>query len=226
MAQAEDIGYQPGQHANAAHPIPSLNLRDLPINLRVLEGMLPMAVFWVAGEVGAPGWLAIVLSLVTAAAVYVRNKEYGATRALSAIGFVVVASSAVAGIALDSEKTFAAQNIFGDLVFIVVGLGSIAIGKPIAGAIVREMFPSLRPHIRADDAIFVALTLVVVLANVMQAGTRLWMIDEMSTNDYVLVSRLAGLPFNAVYFLAAYGLIAWRLRQLRNLPHYEPAKLH
>lgn len=225
MAEAEDIGSHAARH-QAAHPVPSLNIRELPINLRILEGMIPMGVFWVAGEAGAPGWLAILLSLVSAAVVFVRNKEYGATRALSAIGFVVVASSAVAGIALHSEKTFAAQNIFGDLVFIGVGLGSIAIGRPIAGAIVREMFPTLKPHLRPDDAIFVALTLVVVVANAMQAGTRLWMIEEMSTNDYVLVSRLAGLPFNAVYIGAAYGLIAWRLRQLRRLPHYEPAKLH
>lgn len=186
--------------------------------------MAPMGVFWAANQLG-PSWLAIVLSLATAAVVYAVNKEYGATRALSAIGFVIAASSAVAGLLLESEKTFAAQNIFGDLVFIVIATGSIVIGKPIAGVIVREMFPTLRPHIRANDTIFVALTLVVIVANAMQGGMRFWMLEEMSTNDYVLASRVAGLPFNLVYVGVAYGLIAWRLRQLRQLPQHNPARL-
>lgn len=224
MAEADDIGYQPGQHASAAHPIPSLNFKDLPVNLRILQGMAPMLVFWGTSQVG-PGWLAIALSMATGAFVFFHNKEYGATRALSAISFVIAASSAVAGIALQSEKTFVAQNIFGDLVFIFIAMGSIAIGKPIAGVIVREMFPTLRPHIPTNDTIFVALTLVVIVANAMQGGMRLWMLEEMSASDYVVASRVAGLPFNLVYLLVAWGLIAYRLRQLRQLPQHSPAKM-
>lgn len=200
----------------------AIDPRYLQLNYGVLEGGAPVIIFWVANNLG-PSSLAIVLSFLTAAFVFVRNRKSGIVRILSIVSFAIVAASAAAGLALNNDKAFAAQNIVSDVSFVVIGIVSLVIGKPFVGPLTRELIPALRPLLNDADRVFVILTVVNVLINVVQAIVRVWLLDAMSTNSYVVVSRVIGVPFNVAYFGLAYVLIVRRLDAFEAALHQQAA---
>ncbi|MDZ7727530.1 MAG: hypothetical protein U5Q44_04660 [Dehalococcoidia bacterium] len=121
-----------------------------------------------------PSQLAIILSFIAAFAVFMRNRDSGVVRALSILGFAIVAGSAVAGLALDSGKAFAAQNIVSDIAFVIIGIVSLAIGKPFVGPIARELVPAIKPLIADPRRIVAAAQVLNILMNVIQAVARIW----------------------------------------------------
>lgn len=193
-----------------------INPRDLQWNYSVVEGGIPVAVFWVANNLG-PSQLAIALSFIAAFVVFLRNRDSGVVRALSILGFAIVAGSAAAGLILESGKAFAAQNIVSDIAFVVIGVVSLAIGKPFVGPIARELVPAIKPLIDNADRVFIVLTVLNVLMNVIQAVARIWLIDVLSTNDYVILSRVLSVPLNLAYFGFAYWTI------MRRIEHHPAA---
>lgn len=195
--------------------------RDLKWNYSVIEGGIPVAVFWVANNLG-PSQLAIILSFIAAFIVFMRNRDSGVVRALSILGFVIVAGSAAAGLILESGKAFAAQNIVSDIAFVIIGIVSLAIGKPFVGPIARELVPAIKPLIANADSVFVLLTVLNILMNVIQAVARIWLIDVLSTNDYVILSRVLSIPLNVAYFGFAYWAIMRRIAR-EAPPPGEPA---
>ena len=186
---------------------------DLKFNYGVAQGGFPVLVFWIANNMG-PTELALVLAFVTAVAVIVRNRQSGVIRALSILGFVVVAASAVAGLILASDKAFAAQNIVSDLALVVIGLGSVVLGRPIIGMITRELIPGLRQMLPEADRTFVILTLGFVALNLVQAIVRIYMLEAMSANTYIIVSRVFAVPLNLAFFVAAWMLVSRRVRDV------------
>ena len=194
-----------------------LDPREIRFNPVVFEGAMPVVVFWVANNLG-PERVAIALSLVAAIVVFVRNRESGVVRALSVLGFAIVALSAVIGIVFESDKAFAAQNIASDFAIAAISLLSIVIGRPLMGAVTRELIPALAPLLATADKVFVTLTAVNVVSNLGQAAMRLWLIDVLDTNDYVILSRVFGIPFTVAYIGIAYVLIGRRLEELRPAP--------
>ncbi len=190
-----------------------LEPRYLQFNGSIAQGGIPVAVFWIANNLG-PSQVAIVLSFIAAAAVFIRNRDSGVIRALSLLGFVIVAASAAAGLLLANDKAFVAQNIASDFAFVVISLGSVILGKPLIGYVARELLPALRPHIAATERVFVILTLLNAVLNLGQGVVRIWMLDVLSTNDYVILSRVIGLPTNLLFFGLAYVLIKRRLAEV------------
>lgn len=201
-SEAETAGPTRARHA--------IDPRYLQLNYGVLEGGAPVIVFWIANNLG-PSSVAIVLSFLTAAFVFIRNRKSGIVRVLSIVSFAIVAASAAAGLLLNSDKAFASQNIVSDVSFVVIGLVSLAIRKPFVGPLTRELIPALRPLLSDVDRVFVVLTVVNIAINASQAVIRVWLLDAMTTNDYVIVSRIIGIPFNLGYFALAYVLIVRRL---------------
>ena len=170
--------------------------------------------------------MSISASLAVAVIVFARNRQSGVIRALSVLGFAIVAVSAAVGLTINSDKAFAAQNIVSDFAIAPIALGSILIGRPLAGAVGRELFPAIRPLVPERHGVFVVLTLVVVGINLATGVIRLVMIDALSTNDYVLLSRLIGIPFNILLFGLAYVLVLRVVeRELAENPHLHPAHL-
>jgi hypothetical protein len=194
------------QMTTDAEPLPAgrVTLRDFRFNPSVLEGALPVLVFWVVNQF-ADAPISISASFLAAIVVFVRNKQSGVIRALGVLGFVIVAASAGVGLVLDSDKAFAAQNIVSDFVVVPIALGSLVIGRPLAGAVL--------------------LTLLVVAINLSTGLIRLVMIDALSTNDYVILSRVIGVPFNILLFGLGY-LLVFRVveRELAVNPHLRPQR--
>lgn len=213
-SEAESAGPTRARHA--------VDPRYLQLNYGVLEGGAPVIVFWVANNIG-PSSVAIVLSFLTAAFVFARNRKSGIVRVLSIVSFAIVAASAGAGLALNNDKAFAAQNIVSDVSFVVIGVVSLIIRKPFVGPLTRELIPALRPLLSDVDRVFVVLTVVNIAINAAQAVIRIWLLDALSTNDYVVVSRVIGIPFNVGYFGLAYVLIVRRLDAFEAQIHQRPA---
>lgn len=180
-----------------------LSPRDLRINSAVFEGALPVLVFWLLNQVADPR-IAIAASFATAVAVFIRNRDSGVIRFLSTIGFTVVAVSAVVGLIFESDKAFAAQNIVSDFLTVPLGVGTILVGRPLVGMITRELVPAIRPYMAVTHSTFVWLTLISVVINASTGVMRWYMLEALSTNDYVILSRILGIPFNIAYFGGAF----------------------
>jgi hypothetical protein len=198
--------------------------RDFRFNPSVMEGGLPVVVFWLVNQF-ADAPVSISASFVAAIIVFARNKQSGVIRALSVLGFVIVAASAAVGLTINSDKAFAAQNIVSDFVIVPIALGSILVGRPLAGAVGRELFPAIRPIVPERHRVFVFLTLLVVAVNLSTGVIRLLMIDTLSTNDYVLLSRVIGIPFNILLFGLAFVLVLRVIDgELEKNPHLHPGR--
>lgn len=210
MTDSPTVAERPHRRRSASS---ALQPRYLQFNGSVAEGGIPVAVFWVANNLG-PSSIAITLSFIAAALVFVRNRDSGVIRALSLLGFVIVAASAGAGLLLANDKAFAAQNIASDFAFVVISLGSVLVGKPLIGYVARELLPALRPHLEATERVFVLLTLLNAVLNLVQGIVRIWMLDVLETNDYVILSRVIGIPTNLLFFGVAYLLIRKRLAEV------------
>jgi hypothetical protein len=195
-------------------------VRDfLQIDASVFQGFLPAIVFLVANRFG-PTQLAIVLSFAVAVWVFARNKSSGVIRLLSAIGFLIVAFSSVLGLALNSDRAFIAQNIFADIVFAVLFAGSVIVGKPLMGAIARELVPGIKPVMHIDLPVFVQLSLLNAAINAVSAVVRFFMIENMSTEAYIVLSRAVFIPVNIAFVVLAYVMVT--RTAIRIWPEDEP----
>lgn len=210
MTDSPTVAERPHRRRSASS---ALEPRYLQFNGSVAEGGIPVAVFWVANSLG-PSSVAITLSFIAAAVVFLRNRDSGVIRALSLLGFLIVAASAGAGLLLASDKAFAAQNIASDFAFVAISLGSVMVGKPLIGYVARELLPALRPHLEATERVFVILTLLNAFINLGTGIVRFWMLDVLETNDYVILSRVIGIPTNLAFFGLAYVLIKRRLAEV------------
>lgn len=193
-----------------------VDLADLQFNYGIAQSGFPVLVFLVANNI-ASTQVALVLALVTAVAVVIRNRQSGVIRLLSILAFVITAAAAVTGLVLDSEKAFAAQNIVSDLSIVVAGGVSLLVGRPILGLIARELVPGLRPILPVADRVFVALTVGFILLNLFQAAFRIYMIETMSTNAYIVISRVVAIPLNLGFFGLAWYMLAKRVQE--TSPH-------
>lgn len=195
-------------------------VRDfMQIDASVFQGFLPAIVFLVANRFG-PVQVAIILSFATATWVFARNKSSGVIRMLSAVGFLLVAFSTVIGLALNSDRAFVAQNIFADIAFAGIFLGSVVIRRPLIGAIARELVPGIRPVMHIDLPVFVQLSLVSAAINIVSAIVRYFMIENMSVDAYVILSRVVFIPVNIAFVVLCYVTVT--RTAIRIWPEDEP----
>jgi intracellular septation protein A len=172
-------------------------------DFRVFLGIVPPVAFLAANYL-ASTQVAIIVAFVASAIVFVSNPGSGVIRALAVISFVVVAVSAIAGLASGSGKVFVAQNLVGDFLIAAIFLGSVVMHRPMIGAIAREMVPSMKPVMPIDHAVFVRLTLISVAVNVLSGVARAYLLDVLTEDQYVIASRALGFPLGVAFFFYAY----------------------
>lgn len=208
---------RPDEPPEAAPETPNLpNFRKLAhgdfsaVDWRIFWSGLPLVVFLVLNSFWPEDlWrtqVAIIASFAASTWVFASNRDSGVIRFITVLGFVVVAGSAVVGLAADSAKAFAAQNIYSDFLVAAVCLGSVAMGKPLVGAVARESIPALRTLMDPRHRVFVILTLVFMTYNIGTGIFRIFLLGEFSANEYVIVSRVTS-PISLAFFLACYFMI-------------------
>ena len=189
------------------------------VDWRIFWSLLPLVVFLVLNSYWPDHWgrdyvaqflgrtqVAIIGSFAASTLVFAINRDSGVIRLITVLGFVVVAGSAVVGLVADSAKAFAAQNIYSDFLVAAVCLASVAIGKPLVGAVARESIPALRTLMDPSHRVFVILTLIFMAYNIGTGIFRIFLLGEFSANEYVIVSRVTS-PISLAFFLACYFMI-------------------
>ena len=173
------------------------------INPRIFFGALPALVFLVAHQFTSTP-VSIGISFAVSALVFARNSGHGIVRALSVLSFSIVAASAATGIVLRSDGAFVAQNLIGDFSIALVSVGSVLIRRPLIGAISRDMAPGIQPVMEIGHPVFVQLTLISAALSVVGGLARIVMLLLLSTDLYVIVSRVALWPSQAWFLWFCY----------------------
>ncbi|HJN92935.1 MAG TPA: hypothetical protein QGF05_09465 [Dehalococcoidia bacterium] len=170
--------------------------------------ILPVLIFWGTRQV-ASSQLAIGLGFAAAVIVFWlnRRRKKGVIAWLALAGLVIVSGSAIAGLILDSEKAYLSSDPIGDGITVLVALGSVALGRPIMGMVVCEVFPRFSSHLQAVDRVFVIVTLLLAAKDLTTGIARIFLLDGLDTDGYLIFSRVVSWPVNAVYFYIAYRLI-------------------
>ena len=152
---------------------------------------------------------------------FVRNRDHGVVRAMAIMAFVVTGGAAIVGLAANSAKVFAAQNIADDFALASVCVGSVLMGRPLVGAVARDVIPALRSLIELPHALFAVLTLGLAGTQIFSGVVRMFLIEGLSANEYVIISRLIGLPLSILFYVVCFFTIR-RLASSRLLERTPP----
>ena len=174
------------------------------MNLRIASSVLPIAVFYILSRVADP-WVSIVGGFVASSLVFYWNRRHRVIGLLALFAFVVLSVSAVIGIVFDSEKAYLASGPIADFLFVPMYIGSMILKKPLIGGIVREMFPQWAGQVPIDAPVFVKLSFLWALFDVVTGVLRSYMLFELSVGEYIIWSRVATWPFRA----AIVGITIW-----------------
>lgn len=173
---------------------------------RVFQGALPAVVF-VAVNWAGPTQLAIGASFATAVFVFTRNRMRGIIGWLGVLSFAIVSASAVIGLISDSGKAYAAQNVVGDFAIVIVCAGSLLARKPMIGAIAQELVPAIKPVMPIAHPAFMWLTGINGAINLGTGVARWFMLESMSVNAYVVLSRVVFIPLSAAFIVLCYVVV-------------------
>lgn len=172
-------------------------------DFRLLQGLLPVLVFIVLNR-QATTQIAIGASFLVSIVVFWHNRSSGIIRFLTVLGFSLVAVAAVIGLILDNDKIFVAQNIATDFAIVAVSIGSIMVGKPLIGALARELTPGIRSVMAIDHPVFVKLTLINAALNVVTGVARIFLLQEVTANQYAVLSRVLFFPLSFAFVLLCF----------------------
>lgn len=168
---------------------------------RGLLSVTPIIVYVVVRQLSvAP--VAIGAGLAVAVLVFALNRKQGGSviQWMSVFGLVAITAGAIAGIALNSDKAFLANDVAGDFIMAAILAASAIIGRPIAGSITHELLPRVRGAVPKTHRVFVRITWLYVLSNLGMGAYRLYLLGEVSASEYVLYSRAVAWPLGVVMF--------------------------
>ena len=206
-----ELGPPPGDAAPQAAPSDETADATPPpttvVDPAVWWSIAPVLIFWGTRQV-ADTQIAIAAGFVAAVVVFWlnRRRKKGILAWLAIAGLVIVSGSAIAGLLLDSEKAYLANDPIGDGITVLVALGSVFIGRPIVGYIACEVFPRATSQLHATDRVFVQITLLLAAKDLITGGARVVLLDSLDTDGYLLFSRIVSWPLNALFFYAAYRM--------------------
>ena len=148
-----------------------------------------------------------------------RQRKKGTLAWIALMGLVIVSGSAIAGLVLDSEKAYLASDPVGDGITVLVALGSVLVGKPIIGLLACEIFPRATRYLHYGDRIFIQITLMLAAKDLATGVARVFLLDSLDTDGYLIFSRVVSWPINAVFFYLANRMIQRANRAARRLAH-------
>jgi hypothetical protein len=193
----------------------------------IFRSAYPIIVYWVVRNF-AGTQLAILAGFTTALYVFLTNRrQSGVIGTLALLGMVVIGGSALVGLILESDKAYLASDAGRDFLMTGIALGSLAVGRPLVGLVAREMSPRLGRALDERHVVFVYVTLGFALVNLLTAGIRIVLLQELSITQYIVFSRVLTFPINTAYFVLAAVLIyraarrefSARYRSQERLPH-------
>lgn len=187
---------------------------DPNVNLKILLGGLPVAVFFVLTRF-APAWVAIGGGFLASVVVFRVVRNNGLIRLLTAFSLSILAVAGILGILWDSEKAYLAAGPLADFLFPVLHLGSLYVRRPLVGLISKEIVPGLVGPILVNDRVFVGLTLMWASLDIVRGTVLFWLLGELSVGEFIVYSRLFNWPINTALLVISITLISRRAQAVR-----------
>jgi hypothetical protein len=183
-----------------------------PINLRFGLVILPVAVFLLVRRVATPE-IAIGAGFFTSLIVFFINRQNGASGILAVLGMVIVGGTTIVGIVLRSEKLYLMNDPISDYLILTVALGSIIFRRPLFSLFARELVPAVEHALEPRHSVFYLTTWLVVAVNAVQGTIRVVLLQNLSVDHYLLVSKPMGWSLSFALLVVTYVLIDRAVRQ-------------
>lgn len=174
--------------------------------------VLPAVVFWLVRRAGQVE-LAIGAGFVTSVVVFARTRQRGAIGALAVLSIFIAGGAAIAGIVVDSERVYLANDPVGDVFTVLIGLGSVVLRRPMFGLIVTELSPRVNGLLARDHRVFYVTTWLWIGINAAQAALRVWMLNELTVGQYLIWTRAISWPANVLLAWVTWMLVTRAFRR-------------
>ncbi len=177
-------------------------------DFRVLFGILPVVAFYIGYQWHA--YAAIGFGFIATVVAYYASDRKGLVGIFALFGLLVATVAAVVGIVLEDERAFLARDAAIDFLLASLGLGSLMLGRPVVGLVLRDMWPALRDLLPLGHRAFMMATGVFVVVNIFQGAVRTWMLfGGFTVGEYLVYSRLFGWPVAGIMI----AIIAYIVRR-------------
>lgn len=187
------------------------------------EGFLPLGAFYAGLKLESLA-AGIAAAAVVSVLIYVYERRAGRDGLLVRISLGFVAVQSAVGLAADSTTVYLAQPVLIAAVWGLAFIVSVAIGRPLAGALANAWYPFPR-WFRETDAykrVFGVESLVWGAYFLGRSGIRLVVLLNGSLENFLLISFLTGTP--AMLLLLVWS-IRYSIRSLADAPDEAPANL-
>jgi uncharacterized protein DUF3159 len=190
-------------------------LTGLPGVLR--EGFLPLAAFYAGLEVS--GLVAgIVASAAASTLIYLYERRRGRDALLVRLSLGFVAVQSIVGLVANSATVYLAQPVLVAAAWGLAFLGSVVIGRPLAGSLACAWypFPQWLKESRDFKRVYAVESLVWGAYFLGRSALRLAVLLHGSIGGFLVVTFLTGTPVMVV-------LLVWSIRYaIRGLAETEP----
>jgi len=182
------------------------------------EAIAPVVVFYL-------GWktfglvTGVVAATVVTTAAFIWERRHARTGLGASIGLTIALVQAVTGLASGSAKWYFAPQVVANTLGGLVFLGSVMVGRPLAGVFASESYP-FPPEVKASATfgrVFGRISLVWAAYLLGRGALRLAMLVYTSVEAFLVVSIATGIPLSA-------AVMAWSFWYgVRGFRHLSPS---
>lgn len=185
----------------------------------VTGGLVPFVVFYAALRLWGLG-PAVALGLVTAGTALV-YRLYRDRRVdpVSTASFALTGALGALALSSRTANVFLAEPAVSNVVVGLVLLGSVALRRPLLGLVAGYVYRPAAVYARSREGTFAfgVVTAAWGLTNLARGGTRLYLLNQLGTGEFLLANVLLGWPVSAPLALASYLYLRWHARRARQL---------
>ena len=181
------------------------------------EGFLPLGVFYVGLRLGGLG-VGIVASAMTSVLIYLYERRAGRDALLVRLSLAFVAVQSVVGLVAHSALVYLAQPVLANAVWGIAFLMSVAVRRPLAGALACAWYPFPRWFRQTEQfkRVYGIESVVWGVYMLVRSGLRLTALLQGSLESFLLVVLVTGTPMMLL-------LVAWSIRYaIRGLTEAYP----
>jgi dipeptide/tripeptide permease len=183
------------------------------------EGFIPLGVFYVGLRLGGLG-VGIVASAMTSVLIYLYERRAGRDALLVRLSLAFVAVQSVVGLVAHSALVYLAQPVLANAVWGIAFLVSVAVRRPLAGALACAWYPFPRWFRQTDEfkRVYEVESVVWGVYMLVRSGLRLTVLLQGSLEGFLLVVLVTGTPMMLL-------LVAWSIRYaIRGLTEAYPGR--
>lgn len=163
----------------------------------------PVLAFYVGWKLG--GLVAgMAAATVVAIGAYVYERKHERAGVMARVSLALIALQVLIGLVADDARAFLAPPVLINGAYGLVFLGSVVVGRPLAGVFAAEMhdFPDEVRHSETFRRVFSRVSLVWGVYLVARSVVRLWALTKVGVDAFMLLNVATGFPMMS-------ALISW-----------------